>query len=68
LSFVVVAGLADLAFAVKLEYSLRHRNDWRCRRYWNNRRCRRYWNNWRCRRYWNNWRDCDDWLAENFSI
>jgi hypothetical protein len=59
LSFVVVAGLADLAFAVKLEYSLRHRNDWRCRRYWNNRRCRRYWNN---------WRDCDDWLAENFSI
>jgi hypothetical protein len=59
LSFVVVAGLADLAFAVKLEYSLRHRNDWRGRRYWNNRRCRRYWNN---------WRDCDDWLAENFSI
>jgi hypothetical protein len=59
LSFVVVAGLADLAFAVKLEYSLRHRNDWPCRRYWNN---------WRCRRYWNNWRDCDDWLAENFSI
>jgi hypothetical protein len=53
---VVVAGLADLAFAVKLEYSLRHRN---------NRRCRRYWNNWRYR---NNWRDCDDWLAENFSI